>query len=87
MGINKKQTIGQTSELTKKDLIEIIKDQISAYDKKQKRERFGSLIAKLFRLLIVGAIVATAAYFTQFAALSEDEEDKTEEDENIDPIN
>lgn len=90
MEFNKKQPAKQPAELTKKDLIEIVKDtvaqQIAAYDKKQKRAHAGFLIAKLFRLLVIGAIVAAAACFTQFAS-SEDEEDKNEEDENIDPIN
>ena len=41
MEFNKKQPAKQPAELTKKDLIEIVKDivaqQIAAYDKKQKR--------------------------------------------------
>lgn len=86
MGLNKKQATEQTSDFTKKDLIKIINDQISAYDKKQKRAHFGSLIARLFKLLIVGSIVAAVAYFTQLDDSSEDEEDKPEE-ENPDPIN
>lgn len=91
MEINKKQPAKQTSELTKKDLIEIVKDtvaqQITAYDKKQKKARIGFLIAKFFRLLIVGGILAAVAYFTHFVSSSEDEEGKNEEDNDIGSIN
>lgn len=92
MECNKKQSVKQTSELTKKDLIEIVKDtvaqQIAAYDNKQKRKHAGSLIAKFFRLLIVGGILAAVAYFTQFASSPEDdEEENAEEDTDISSIN
>lgn len=78
MEFKKKQATKQTTELTKKELIEIVKEtvekQLSAYDKKQKRAHAASFVGKFIRLLFVGAIMVVVSFFLPKIALTEDDE-------------
>lgn len=86
MEFKKKQATNQGVELTKKELIEIVKDtvakQIFAYDKKQKRARAGAFIFRFLRLLLIGGVMAAVAHFLPMFS-AEDEEDIEEEADSV----
>lgn len=87
MGFKKNQTPKQTVELTKKELIDIVKEtvtqQLSAYDKKQKRARAASVISRVFRLLIISAVMAVIAHIFPLLSSNEEIDETVEDDETI----
>lgn len=87
MGFKKKQAVKETVELTKKELIDIVKDtvaqQISIYDKKQKRARTGSIIGKVFRLLLISAIMVVITHIFPLLSSNEEVDENVEDDETI----
>lgn len=87
MGFKKKQAVKETVELTKKELIDIVKDtvaqQISIYDKKQKRARTGSIIGKVFRLLLISAIMVVITHIFPLLSSNEEVDENVEDDGTI----